>query len=169
MSNTQSVSATASTQRAIVEAGDAFVIVRVETAASLERTFHALASRNVVDWWVRPGVFNTTEWTGDVRVGGHWRAGGLFRGEPYAVEGEFLEVDPPRRLAHRWRASGAPGAPTTVEYRLEKVGGTTRVTLRHSGFASREACANFGVGWQTSLDRLAEVLGSDRHPPEPRS
>jgi len=35
------------------------VVVSVEVAAPAERTFQALASRDVVDWWVRPGVFNT--------------------------------------------------------------------------------------------------------------
>ena len=134
------------------------VVVSVEVAAPAERTFQALASRDVVDWWIRPGVFNTTEWTGDVRVGGRWRAGGIFRGQPYVVEGEFLEVDSPRRLAHTWQGAGAPGAPTRVEYDVERIAGGTRLTLRHSGFASPEASASFGVGWQTSLDRLAEML-----------
>jgi uncharacterized protein YndB with AHSA1/START domain len=150
--------------RAVVEAGEDSVLLTVEIAASPDRVFRALASRDVVDWWTRPGVFDTREWAGDVRVGGSWRASGLFRGEPYVTEGGFLEVDPPRRLVHTWRGVGAPGAPTTVACDLLEIAGGTRVRLRHWGFASREACAGFGLGWQTSLERLAEILAADPRP-----
>ena len=49
------------------------ILATVEVAASAERVFRALASREIVDWWVRHGVFDTTQWQGDVRIGGHWR------------------------------------------------------------------------------------------------
>ena len=61
---------------------------------------------------------------------------------PYGLEGEFLEIDAPRTLMHTWHGIGAPGAPTTVTYLLEASGPGTRLTLRHAGFASREACHN---------------------------
>jgi uncharacterized protein YndB with AHSA1/START domain len=150
--------------RPVTEVGDGHVIVRAEIAAPPDRVFRALASQEVVHWWVRPGVFNTTEWTADVRVGGRWRGSGLFRGEPYVIEGEFLEVDPPGKLVHTWHGVGAPGAPTTVACVLEGIDGGTRVKLRHSGFTSREACANFGVGWETSLERLAEIMATEHQP-----
>jgi uncharacterized protein YndB with AHSA1/START domain len=162
--NPETNSLTSKTARAVAEFGEGYARVSVEIAALPERVFRALASQEVVHWWVRPGVFDTAEWTGEVRVGGRWRATGLFRGEPYATEGEFLEVDPPRRLVHTWHGVGAPVAPTTVAYVLESIDGGTRITLQHSGFTSREACANFGVGWETSFERLAEILGTERKP-----
>ena len=164
MQNAATNGATHSSPRAVAAVGEGDCVVTVEIAASPERVFRALASREIVDWWVRPGVFDTREWTGDVRVGGRWRASGFFRDEPYATEGEFLEVDPPRRLVHTWHGVGAPGAPTTVSYLQEGIDGGTRLTLRHSGFASREACANFGVGWETSLVRLTELLAAEQQP-----
>jgi uncharacterized protein YndB with AHSA1/START domain len=144
--------------RAVADLADGLILASVEIAAPPERVFRALASKEIVDWWTRAGVFNTTEWTGDVRVGGRWRASGIARGQPYVLEGEFLEVDPPRRLAHTWQRVGAPGAPTTVTYVLEAVDGGTRITLRHAGFTSREVCTNNGFGWETSFERLAEIL-----------
>ena len=30
-----------------------------------ERVFQALASNEISEWWLRPGVFDTREWTGD--------------------------------------------------------------------------------------------------------
>jgi len=59
------------------------ILATVEIAASPERVFQALASEEIVEWWVRPGVFDTREWSGDVRVGGRWRASGLARGKPF--------------------------------------------------------------------------------------
>ncbi len=135
------------------------VLATAQVAVSPERAFRALASREIVEWWVRPGVFDTREWTGDVRVKGGWRASGLSKGQPYALAGEFLEVDPPRKLVHSWQGVGAPGEPTTVTYLLEPVEGGTLITLRHTGFTSRDTCTNTCVGWETSLERLAEILG----------
>jgi uncharacterized protein YndB with AHSA1/START domain len=144
--------------RAAADLAEGSILATVEVAAPPERVFQALASKEVTDWWVRPGVFDTREWSGDVRAGGHWRASGVGGGKPYALEGEFLEVDPPRRLVHSWHPAGAPGAATTVTYLLEPLDRGTRVTLRHAGFGSREVCANTGIGWETSFERLAEWL-----------
>ena len=48
----------------------------------------ALASEEIVHWWGADGVYKTTEWTGDVRPGGRWRASGVEAdGKPFAVEG----------------------------------------------------------------------------------
>lgn len=144
--------------RAVADLAEGLILASVEIAAPPERVFRALASKEVVDWWVRPGVFNTTEWTGDVRVGGRWRATGVVQGQPYALEGEFLEIDPPRRLVYTWHRVGTPGTPTTVTCLVERLARGTRVTLRHSGFTSREANASVCVGWETSFERLAEIL-----------
>src|SRR5579863_2393641 len=88
--------------RAVADLIEERIVASVEIAAPPERVFKALASCEITDWWVNPGVFDTREWTGDVRVGGRWRASGMARGQPYVIEGEFLEVDPPRRLVHTW-------------------------------------------------------------------
>lgn len=144
--------------RAVADLPGGSVLAGVEVAAPPGRVFRALISNEVVDWWVRSGVFDTREWTGYVRVGGRWRASGMARGRPYTLEGEFLEIDPPLKLVHTWHGVGAPGALTTVTYLLEQLEGGTRITLRHEGFTSRESCANTCVGWEASFKRLAELL-----------
>jgi uncharacterized protein YndB with AHSA1/START domain len=150
--------------RAVADLAEGLILASVAVAAPPERVFRALASKEVVDWWVRPGVFDTREWAGDVGVGGRWRASGIGRSRPYVLEGQFVEVEPPRRLAHTWHAVGAPGALTTVTYLLDAVHNGTRITLRHSGFVSREACDNTAIGWETSLERLADFLAPERPP-----
>jgi uncharacterized protein YndB with AHSA1/START domain len=147
------------TARSVADLTEGQILASVEMAAPPERVFRALASHDIVDWWVRPGVFDTRQWAGDVRVGGHWEASGMGRGQPYALEGVFLEVEPPRRLVHTWYPAGAPAAATTVTYLVEPSDAGSRITLRHSGFGSRDVCSNTCIGWETSFQRLAELLG----------
>jgi uncharacterized protein YndB with AHSA1/START domain len=135
------------------------ILANVDLAAGPERVFRALTSPDEITvWWVRPGVFDTRKWSGDVSVGGTWQASGVGGGRPYALEGQFLEVDPPRKLVHTWRAAGAPGGATTVSYLLDPLETGTRITLRHSGFTSPESCRNTAIGWETSFAKLEERL-----------
>jgi uncharacterized protein YndB with AHSA1/START domain/ketosteroid isomerase-like protein len=146
--------------RALADLAQGEILATVEIAAPPERVFSALASKEIVDWWVRPGVFDTREWTGDVRKGGRWRASGVARGQPYALEGEFLEVQPPTKLVHTWQRVGMPGAATTVTYHLQPIDGGTRLTLRHTGFVPPDSCGNVCEGWQSSFERLARTLSA---------
>jgi uncharacterized protein YndB with AHSA1/START domain len=147
--------------RAVANLAEGLILASVEVAVAPVRVFQALASNEITEWWVRPGVFDTREWTGDVRPGGRWRASGMTRGEPYVQEGEFLEVESPRWLVHTWDGAGMPGVASTVTYLVEPIDGRTRVTLRHLGFASRDMCNAFAIGWETSLERLAEILAPE--------
>jgi uncharacterized protein YndB with AHSA1/START domain len=144
--------------RAVADTAEGHLFASVELAAPPERVFRALTSKEVIDWWVRAGVFDTRKWAGDVHAGGRWRASGIAGGQPYALEGEFLEIDPPRKLVHTWHRVGTPNTPTTVTYDLERLDEGTRITLRHTGFASPETCTNTAIGWETSFERLAESL-----------
>ena len=95
--------------------------------------------------------------------------GGNDQGQPYVQEGEYLEVESPRWLVHTWEGAGKPGTTSTVCYLAEPIGEGTRITLRHTGFVSREMCQAFAIGWETSFERLAEVLAPassrSRHQP----
>ena len=59
--------------RAVADLAEGLILASVEIAAPPERVFRALVSKEVCEWWGRPGVFDTREWTGDARVGGRWR------------------------------------------------------------------------------------------------
>src|SRR5437763_2912951 len=144
--------------RAVADVIDGLIVASVEVARTPDRVFQALSTREIVDWWVNPGVFDTREWKGDVRVGGRWSASGIARGAPYALEGEFLEVDPPRKLIQTWHRVGMPGTPSTVTYLLEPIAGGTRLTVRHAGIAAPDQRSNVGAGWRSSFDRLSEIL-----------
>ena len=155
--------------RAVADLAEGRILASVVVSAPPERVFRALASKEITEWWIRPGVFDTRDWSGDVRAGGRWRAAGMTRGQPYVQEGEYLEVESPRWLVHTWEGAGKPGATSTVCYLAEPIGEGTRITLRHTGFVSREMCQAFAIGWETSFERLAEVLAPasfrSRHQP----
>ncbi len=146
---------TISTARAVADLSEGLVLATVEVAAPPDRVFHALASDDVLRWWVRPGVFDTRQWSGEVREGGRWHASGIGGGKPYEIDGEFLEVDRPRRLVHTWRLAGAE---STLTYLLETTDAHTRITLRHTGLPSRQTCAATCIGWETSFEELARMF-----------
>src|SRR5260370_39983277 len=79
-----------SNARAVADLSEGFILATVEIAAPPERVFRALASKEVCEWWVRPGDFDTREWTGDVRIGGQWRGSGIGNGRPFVLLGHFL-------------------------------------------------------------------------------
>jgi uncharacterized protein YndB with AHSA1/START domain len=144
--------------RAVADVIDGFVVASVEIARTPERVFQALTSREIIEWWVNPGVFDTREWFGDVRVGGRWRASGMARGAAYTLEGEFLEIDPPRKLVQTWHRAETQDTPSIVTYLLEPIAGGTQLTVRHADIATPELRDNMSAGWRTSCDRLSEIL-----------
>jgi uncharacterized protein YndB with AHSA1/START domain len=128
---------------------------------SLERLFRALTTDEICRWWVRPGVFDTRHWEGDLREGGRWTASGVGGGQPYALEGEFVVVDRPSRLVHTWKPAGAPMPPATVSYDLTPTGDGVRLLLRHEGIANPDVLERTRAGWLTSLERLRDILAED--------
>jgi len=104
----------------------------------------------------------------DPRVGGRWRAAGSGRGRPYALEGEFLAVDPPAKLVHTWRSVGGPAQDSTVTYLLDPLPLGTHLTLRHEGFRDPAACVRSCRGWETSLEALGRLLAPSSGAAGPR-
>jgi hypothetical protein len=68
--------------RAVADVVERELLGSVGVPAPPERVFRALASKEITQWRVRAGVFDTREWTGDLRVGGRWRASGIVRATP---------------------------------------------------------------------------------------
>ena len=93
-------------------------------------------------------------------AGGKWRAVGIGRGRPYVLEGEFVEVDPPRKLVHTWRSVGGSAQDSTVTYLVDPIPCGTHLTLRHEGFTDAAVCIRTCLGWETSFEALARILGS---------
>lgn len=136
--------------RAVADVAAGMLLATVEIKATPERVFRALASEDIAKWWGSPELYRVTEWSGDVRVGGQWRSRGVDRdGKPFEVSGEYVEVDPPKKLVQTWQPKWVDGSVTQVTYRLEAIAGGTRVTVRHEGFGdAADACHGHAAGWE---------------------
>ena len=109
--------------------------------------------------WCAPKGFTIPEGGGDVRPGGAWWSVMVAPdGTVHRLGGNYLQVDPPRRLTftHAWRdAAGQPGHQTIVTVTLDDLGnGRTRLTLHQARFDSVPACDGHSGGWRECLDRL---------------
>jgi len=142
------------------------VVAEIFIAAPPERVFQAITDpAQMPKWWGQQGLYRVTEWNGDVCPGGKWRSDGVGAdGQPFYVEGEYLEVDPPRLLVHTWVGS-FHATKTVVRWQLEaqsvhglapsgprKAGTGTLVRIRHEGFAGNlESAKAHGDGWKRVL------------------
>ncbi len=144
--------------RAVADLTEGTILATVEIAAPAEAVFDALTTGDeITRWWGSSEAYRTTEWIGDVRPGGRWRASGVGAdGAPFSVEGEFIDVTPGRKLVQTWKAEWDGGNVTTITFLLDPIDGGTRLTLWHKGFAGRpDSCRGHGEGWEMVLGWLA--------------
>ena len=139
------------------------VVTEIFIAAPPARVFEAITNpAQTAKWWGERGQYRLTATHADLRVGGKWFSEGVSdAGQAFRVEGEYLEIEPPRLLAHTWNPSYENLPSTIVRWELEsrdvhglhaqgshRVGTGTLVRVRHSGFsANAQACKGHGEGW----------------------
>jgi len=150
------MSTTKRAARAVADLSKGVVLAMVEIEVPPERVFRALTTPDeLVHWWGSPDTYQLTESTMDLRVGGKWRTLGRGATGPFSVGGEFLEIDPPRKLVQTWVADWDGGHSTTIHYQLDPIATGTRVTVRHDGFGDRvESCESHSRGWERVLGWL---------------
>jgi uncharacterized protein YndB with AHSA1/START domain len=150
------------------------ILAEVFIAAPPARVFEAIADpKQRAQWWGQKGTFQVTESVSDLRVGGKWSYAGTGpNGAPFHMEGEYVEVDPPRLLVQTRRADFVGGFQTIVRWELEprevrdlhgsgthRVGTGTLVKVRHSGFTGHLQQANgHNTGWSASLAWLKAFI-----------
>jgi uncharacterized protein YndB with AHSA1/START domain len=143
------------------------VTAEIFIAAPPSRVFEAITDpRQPPQWWGQQGMYRVTEWKGDLRPGGKWSSVGVGAdGTTFWVNGEYLEIDPPRTLVYTWKTSWSGDLQTVVRWELEprpihnlqaagprKAGTGTMVRIRHDGFANaREQAAGHAEGWKHVL------------------
>ena len=111
-------------------------------------------------WW-GPRGFTTPSAEVDLRVGGRYRlAMQPPEGDVFHLSGEFLEVDPPQRLAYTftWEEPTPDDRETVVVLTLRASGTGTEATLTQGEFATEERLELHRAGWSDSLERLHDLL-----------
>jgi uncharacterized protein YndB with AHSA1/START domain len=130
------------------------------------------------EWTERYGYGGVADY--DLRVGGraHAKPGAAMREYPgvpdVIIDGEFLEVDPPRKLVQTWRmlmdeTMKAEGF-TRLTHEIEPIdGGVTKLTVIHeldgaptlaAMVAGEHEAEGAGGGWAWTLSDLKTVLES---------
>ena len=129
-------------------------IYEIEIATTPERLWQAITDPEQTRKYFH-GALSRSDW----KVGSRWTSESE-EGEVY-LDGEILEIDPPRRLVHTFRAvhepTAAAEAPSEVEWQITQVDDKCRLTLIHTGRgpATKEYTSG---GWETILDGLKALL-----------
>ena len=152
-------------------------IYRVYIRTTPEAVWEAITKP---EWTERYGYGGVADY--ELRVGGRANAkpGAAMREYPgvpdVIIDGEFLEVDPPRKLVQTWRmlmdeTMKAEGF-TKLTYEIESLdGGVTKLTIIHeldgapmlaSMVAGEAESSGAGGGWAWVLSDLKTVLESGK-------
>lgn len=132
-------------------------------AAPRERVFRALSEPDALATWWGPAGFSTPEVELDLRVGGHYRFGMQPPdGELFHLAGEFVEIDPPRRLSYtfRWEEPDPDDRETFVTLTLGARGGATELSLSQGEFATEARRSLHEGGWTDSVEKLRRLVES---------
>jgi uncharacterized protein YndB with AHSA1/START domain len=114
----------------------------------------------IMHWW-GPDEGPTLAAETDVRVGGRFKV--AFRtkgGEHFESVGEYLVLDPPRRLVMSWWFSATPHLRSVVTVSIEAVDDGAQVTVQHDGFTDDGLPIRHAEGWASAITKLAERVES---------
>ena len=114
----------------------------------------------IMHWW-GPDEGPTLAAETDVRVGGRFKVS--FRtknGERFENVGEYLELDPPRRLVMSFWFSVTPDVRSRVTVSIVAVDDDAEVTVKHDGFSDDGLPITHGEGWKGALGKMAARLES---------
>jgi len=149
--------------------------VETTTETTVERELMIDASPETV-WEFLVDPEKLSRWFGsrawlDPRAGGQYRVDVI---QGHIASGEFVELDPPRRLVHTfgWEPQGdqenpVPEGSSTIEIELEPSGAGTTLKFRHYGLPGAEAAQSHAHGWDHYLSRLV-IAGRGDDPGEDR-
>jgi uncharacterized protein YndB with AHSA1/START domain len=129
-------------------------VYEVEIATTPERLWKALTDpEQTRRYWY--GALSISDW----QVGSRWVSQSPD-GEVY-LDGEILEIDPPRRLVHTFhvvhRPEAAAEAPSRIEWEITPLGDRCRLTVTHTGRGPATLDYTSG-GWETILGGMKELL-----------
>ena len=138
---------------------------------SVEREVAIAASPETV-WEFLVDPDKATRWMGqaasfDARPGGVYRVD-VIRG--HTASGEFVELDPPRRLVYTWGwepgedgPNPVPPGSSTIEIELVPTGEGTTLRFSHRDLPGADAAQSHGHGWDHYLERLT-IAARGGHP-----
>ena len=131
------------------------VEIRRELPAPIDEVFRWWTEAALLERWMSPMGSVVAEV--DPRVGGRLRI--VMKDGPIEIEhgGEYVEIDPPRRVAFTWQSQFTDG-PSLVSVSLEPSSeSSTTAVVVHSKLPPAAVPSHAG-GWGAMLDRLGREL-----------
>ncbi len=130
--------------------------------ATPEQVYAAFVQPELLARWQCPRGLKVNA-SVDPRVGGRYRLDMTARdGSHHVTVGEFVALEPGRRVAYTWTWEGAgplpAGVSTLVEVDLVARNGGTELTMRHSGFPAAALRDGHVQGWNSVLNKLNDLL-----------
>ncbi|PIT97898.1 MAG: SRPBCC domain-containing protein [Candidatus Andersenbacteria bacterium CG10_big_fil_rev_8_21_14_0_10_54_11] len=137
--------------------GEALELSRI-IAAPIEKVWQVWTDPTEMTQWYAPETLTTPEAEVDLAVGGVYRIVMSGPDERHVAVGTFTAVEPLRTLSFTWRWE-EDKQNTQVTVTLEEIEpGTTKVTLRHEGFADEMGVQRHTHGWRSTLNKLERHL-----------
>jgi len=140
--------------------GGEVLVVRRVLPAPRERVFAAWLDPESLAQWMRPDTVAATVVEVDPRVGGRFRIA-MQRGDGEVEHrGEYLTIDPPRRLEFTWISAYTDTRPTVVTVELLEREGGTELVLTHRRLPASRVDAH-RQGWTDLVRNLGAYLEAD--------
>lgn len=143
--------------------GEPTIVITRFFEAPADLVFRAYTDPKAIPQWWGPSFLTTVVDQMDVRIGGKWRfVQHDAEGNEYAFRGEYLEIDPPRRMVQTFEFEGMPGSVSVETATLEEQDGGTLVTVRSvfDTVEERDGMVQSGMeeGATETWERLADYV-----------
>lgn len=137
-----------------------------EFKAPYDKVFNAWTDPDTLKKWFGPHGVTTQSASIDLKVGGAYQiVMKLPEGDIVVHQGHYRHIEPPHKLVFTWvlegqACEGSDGerAETLVTIEFHDMGATTRLELTHEFLPSETSKDGHAMGWNGSLDRLAEIM-----------
>ena len=140
-------------------------IKSLETAGTFEappsRVFDAWTRGEAMRQWMRPYEMVVVSAEADLRIGGYFRIVLRGREGEVVIFGEYLEVEPPRRLRFTWESPVTFGRPTMVTLAISGRGpgeAETLLELTHERLHDDLSVQRHEATWRDLFGKLADYL-----------
>jgi uncharacterized protein YndB with AHSA1/START domain len=122
-----------------------------------QRVFAAWLDPASLAQWMRPRGITDTRVETDPRVGGKFRIVMVQGKQEFEHTGEYLVIEPPRRLSFTWISQATDHRPTTVTIEFFEREGGTELVLTHRQLPSSQV-ESHRSGWSDAVRELQEKL-----------
>jgi alkanesulfonate monooxygenase SsuD/methylene tetrahydromethanopterin reductase-like flavin-dependent oxidoreductase (luciferase family)/uncharacterized protein YndB with AHSA1/START domain len=129
--------------------------------ATPARVFRALSEPEELRKWWGPHGVSVPSLDFTAAVGRRYRIEMQPpEGDPFVLNGEFREVDPPTRLAYTfaWQPPEPDDVENLVELSVRERGGSSEVVMTQGPFATEARRELHRHGWTDSFDKLERLL-----------